>query len=59
MHFSREKLKQQAGWIILGFVVLVALGFLGYLALAIGSIMAALARPAPEQFHLNKQGPTV
>jgi hypothetical protein len=24
-----------------------ALGFLGYLALAIGSIMAALARPAP------------
>ena len=30
MHFSREKLKEQAGWIILGFVILVALGFLGY-----------------------------
>ena len=30
MHFSKEKLKEQAGWIILGFVVLVALGFLGY-----------------------------
>ena len=30
MHFSREKLKEQAGWIILGFVILVALGFPGY-----------------------------
>ena len=30
MHFSREKLKEQAGWIILGLVVLVALGFLGF-----------------------------
>ena len=29
MHFSREKLKEQAGWIILGFVILVALGFWG------------------------------
>ena len=30
MHFSREKLKEQAGWIILGLVVLVALGFLSF-----------------------------
>ena len=30
MHFNKEKLKEQAGWIILGFVVLVALGLLGY-----------------------------
>ena len=49
------------GWLIDRRVAIetMALGFLGYLALAIGSIMAALARPAPEQFHLNKQGPTV
>ncbi len=48
------------GWLIDRGVAMetMALGFLLYLALAIGSIMAALARPAPEKFDLNKQGPT-
>ncbi|MDA1098507.1 MAG: MFS transporter [Proteobacteria bacterium] len=51
------------GWLIDRGVAMetMALGFLGYLVLAIGSIMLALARPAPDpgQFELNQQGPTV
>ena len=46
------------GWLIDRGVSMetMALGFLAYLALAIGCIMVALARPAPARFELDNKG---